>query len=233
MTIAFNGFWGTTQTNATTCVLVTHAPLVGDCLISWCLSNNGLPSIADSLSGAWSSVVALGGPTGGSRNYSLYQAIQPNVASNASRTITWTGGASGQITGAACHVGGLATSTPYDTAATPLCGTGNSGSLLSNNSNLTSFPNEIVFAVGSVDTSSSGTYTIGNIAGTTGTTTSCTSASSGSAPNIFVGYNIVSATGNYSGAATYTVSAHWIMQVVSFADTNISPGGGAAIAWTT
>jgi hypothetical protein len=203
---------------------VSHSPTAGDCLIAFCLSNQGLPSIADSLSGTWSSVYNIGGPTGGSRNYSLYMAYQPNVPSSAARTITWTGGASGQITGAACHIGGLASVTPYDVNATPPWGSGNSTALSSNNtSNATTYANEIVFGIGSVDTSTAVTWTYGNVAGVAATTTSMTSGADGSSPNILVEYNIVTAQGTYNATASETVSAHWLMQVVSFADTNVSP----------
>jgi hypothetical protein len=221
MTIGFSsaGSWSQQQTNAASVVLGSHAPLIGDLIVSFCLTNNGLPSIVDSASDVWSSVYGPFGPTGGSRNYSLYMAYTPNVPTNAARTITWTGGASGQITANAVPISGAALLTPYDSAATPAVALGSGTSLLSNTTTTTSFPNAILLFVGSVDTASNGTYTAGNLGGSTGNVTASTGAS-GSAPNIETMYQVVSSTGTFSGACTYTVSAHWLAQIFVFTDTN-------------
>jgi hypothetical protein len=224
MAILFNGVWGTQQTNAASVTLAVTAPSIHDCLISWCLTNNGLPSVNDNLgTGTWSTPILVAGPTGGARNYATYMAYLVNCPSATNRSITWTGGASGQITALGCHIGGLALVTPYDTNAIGPGG-GNSTTLSSSNSsNSTTYANEIIFGIGSVDTSSTVTWTYGNVAGVAATTTSMTAGGSGSAPNVLAEYNIVSAQGVYNATASSNISGHWSMALCAFADTNVSP----------
>jgi hypothetical protein len=223
MAISFNSSIAPQQTNAAS-VNISTTPLLGDCIIVWCLSNQGTPSIADNLGGTWTPVVKIALNTGGSRNYSIYQSYLSNCPSTSVRTITWTGGASGQITGTGCRVGGLATVTPYDTNFTTTNGNGSGTALSSNNTaNSTTYANSIIFGIGSVDTASALTWTYGNVAGIAAQTTSATASGSGTAPNVIVEYNIVSTQGVYNATASSSVSGHWDMAVVAFADTNVLP----------
>jgi hypothetical protein len=224
--ISISGNWASVETNATTATLASKNVKVGDWAISYCFTNVGLPTVADSLSGSWSTVTKLAGPTGGSRNYSLYRAIRYCTATTAF-SITWTqnGSTSGQISVCGINVSGLGNTAPIDAAAIPAGATGSSTSLLSNTSSTTTQPFEMVLFIGSTDTTSTSSFTLGNIAGATGIGCGMTDNFS-TAPNIVAGVQFVNATGTYSGAATNTINAHWLAAIDLFSATNTSSVAG-------
>jgi hypothetical protein len=222
--ISLSNSYASVITNAITCVLTSKAAKAGDLLISYCFTNVGAPTVADSASGTWSTVVKLGGPTGGSRAYSLYRSTR-FCASAGSFSTTWSqaGGTSGQISACGSFWAGLGNVSPIDTGAIPSAGAlGSSTALLSNTGNNTATAVELVIGIGSTDTSSTSSFTNGNVAGATGISCGMTDNSSGIGPGIVAEFNVVNSIGAYSAAATNTINAHWVMAVDFFASRNLN-----------
>jgi hypothetical protein len=219
--VAIGTSWASAQISATSVTVPSHTPLVGGVAVSYCWTNHGPPVITDSLSGTWAPVVNLAGPTGGTRAYSLYRSWRA-VTVGTAFSINWAqaGGVSGQIAACAMCMMGIGQVSPLDTAAIPAGALGSSASLLTNTSGTTTGPVEIAILMGSTDTTSTSSFTLGLIAGATGLACGMTDNASAAA-SIVAGFNVVS-PGTYSGAATNTINAHWAAALDLFSATDIN-----------
>jgi hypothetical protein len=216
VTIALSTVSVVHSANATTNTTASASPTANDWVFAFCTSNQGAPTFSDSQSMVWTPYSVTWGPTGGSRNFTIYGAYA-FASSATARTFTATIATSGQMTLSVTSFSGLATSSPFDQYAS---GNGDSSSLSTGQCPVTSYPNELLLGFAAMDGTTTSTWTAGSGYSPVG---GSSQTGAGSSPPFFLEYQVVSATGQYSALATSTTSNFWDMGLVTFADTPVVP----------
>lgn len=220
--------WGFVTVNSATALTTgTTAPTIGDWIVAAVTLPVGqTPVFSDSVNGStgWT-VYGPFGPTGGTRNYYIWLGIFGPCASATTRTITVTPTSATQMSLGATSFSGCAATNAVDRFAVA---TGSGTALNSGASAVTRAANEIVCGYGSVDTSTSGTWTAGSSGGAYLNDGTAGSGASGTGPNLGIESRGDSAANAKTADFSFTITGPWVMALVTLSDTPISAGGAGS-----